>query len=232
MSPAQCTKRPRETTTMNDQQKFTVSYGRDPSMDLPEADAAAEFAQYLEDLRKVDPSIPPMPEGDTSAPLSPLLRWWCEHFRLPLLAEDFNGGDKHAFWKALTLIAEHQTPPPVWLAAAMLKEFSEKATTKSEDRRGERITPERAETAHQEFEAITVERLQGLAVGMAEVQRLQEKGLHRKAETLKQQTQDRFKPTKPEIAEDMGISLTHLKRLLEASKRRASQREALTDRVP
>lgn len=229
---------------MNDQQKFTVSYGRDPSMDLPEADAAAEFAQYLEDLRKVDPSIPPMPETVNSLPvpgsgwqlmvdpLCPRARWWCEHFRLSLLAEDFNGGDKHAFWKALTLIAEHQLPPPAWLAAAMLKEFSEKATTKSEDGRGERITPERAETAHQEFEAIKVERLQGLADGMAEVERLQEKGLHRKAETLKQQTQDRFKPTKPEIAEDMGISLAHLKRLLEAAKRRAAQREALTDRLP
>lgn len=217
---------------MNDQHKFTVSYGRDPSMDLPEADAAAEFAQYLDDLRNVDPSIPPMPEGDTSDPLSPASRWWCEYFRLPLLAEDFNGGDKHAFWKALTLIAEHQLPPPAWLAAAMLKEFSEKAATKSEDGRGERVTPERAEAAQQEFEAIKAERLQGLADGMADVQTLREKGLHRKAETLKQQTQDRFKVTQQEIAEDMGISLAHLKRLLEAAKRRASQREALTDRLP
>ena len=217
---------------MNDQQKFTVSYGRDPSMDLPEADAAAEFAQYIEDLRKVDPSIPPMPEGDTSDPLSPLSRWWCEHFRLPLLAEDFNGGDKHAFWAALTLIAEHQLPPPAWLAAAMLKEFCEKAATKSEDGRGERITPERAEAAQQEFETIKAERLQGLADGMAEVQRLREKGLHRKADTLEQQTQNKFKPTQQEIAEDMGISLAHLKRLLEAAKLRASQREALTSRLP
>ena len=217
---------------MNDQQKFTVSYGRDPSMDLPEADAAAEFAQCLEDLRKVDPSIPPMPEGDTSDPLSPASRWWCEHFRLPLLAEDFNGGDKHAFWNALTLIAEHQIPPPAWLAAAMLKEFSEKAATKSEDGRGERITPERAEAKRQEFEAIKAERLQGLTDGMAEVQRLRETGLHRKAETLKQQTQDRFKPTQQEIAEDMGISLAQMKRLLDAAKRRALQREALTDRLP
>lgn len=48
---------------MSEQQKFTVIYGRYPSMDLPEADAAAEFAQYLEDLRKIDPSIPPMPDG-------------------------------------------------------------------------------------------------------------------------------------------------------------------------
>lgn len=217
---------------MNDQQKFTVSYGRNPSMDLPEADAAAEFAQCLEDLRKVDPSIPPMPEGDTSDPLSPASRWWCEHFRLPLLDEDFNGGDKHAFWKALTLIAEHQIPPPAWLAAAMLKEFSEKATTKSEDGRGERITPQRAEEAQQEFEANKAERLQGLADGMAEAQRLREKGLHRKADTLKQQTQDKFKPTQQEIALDMGISLAHLKRLLDAAKRQASQREALTDRLP
>jgi len=217
---------------MNDQQKITVSYGSDPSMDLLEADAAAEFAQYLEDLRKVDPSIPSMPEGDTSDPLSPASRWWCEHFRLPLLAEDFNGGDKHAFWKALTLIAEHQTSPPAWLAAAMLKEFSEKATAKSEDGRGERITPERAEEAQQEFETIKAERLQGLADGMAEVQRLREKGLHWKADTLKQQTQDKFKPTQQEIALDMGISLAHLKRLLDAAKRRASQREALADRLP
>lgn len=217
---------------MNDQQKFTVSYGRDPSMDFPEADATAEFAQYLEDLRKVDPSIPPMPEGDTSDPLSPASRWWCEHFHLPLLGEDFNGGDKHAFWTALTLIAEHQLPPPAWLAAAMLKEFSEKAATKSEDRRGERITPERAEAAQQEFETIKAERLHGLADGMAEVQRLLEKGLHRKAETLKQQTQDRFKPTQQEIALDMGISLAQLKRLLDVAKRRALQREALTDRLP
>lgn len=217
---------------MNNHQKFTVSYGHDPSMDLPEPDAAAEFAQCLEDLRKVDPSIPPMPEGDTSDPLSPLSRWWCEHFRLPLLGEDFHGGDKHAFWKALTLIAEHQTPPPAWLAAAMLKEFSEKATAKSEDGRGERITPERAEEARQEFEAIKSERLQGLADGMAEVQRLQEKGLHRKADTLKQQTQDKFKPTQQEIALDMGISLAQLKRLLDAAKRKALQREALTDRLP
>lgn len=217
---------------MNDQQKFTVSYSRDPSMDLPEEDAAAEFAQYLEDLRKVDPSIPPMPEGDTSSPLSPASCWWCEHFRLPLLAEDFNGGDKHAFWKALTLIAEHQLPPPAWLASAMLKEFSEKATAKGEDGRGERITPERAEAAQQEFDAIKAERLQGLTDGMAEVQRLREKGLHWKAETLKQQTHDRFKATQQEIAEDMGISLAHLKRLLDAAKRRATQRDTLTDRLP
>lgn len=229
---------------MNDQQKFTVSYGRDPSMDLPEAAAAAEFAQYLDDLRNVDPSIPPMPEtvnfrpvpgSDRQLmvdPLCPQARWWCEHFRLPLLAEDFNGGDKHAFWKALTLIAEHQLPPPAWLASAMLKEFSEKATAKSEDGRGERITPERAEAAQQEFEAIKAERLQGLADGMAEVQRLREKGLHRKAETLKQQTQDKFKPTQQEIAEDMGISLAHLKRLIEAAKHRTSQCEALKDRLP
>lgn len=229
---------------MNDQQKFTVSHGRDPSMDLPEADAAAEFAQCLEDLRKVDPSIPPMPETVSFLPvpgsdwqlmvdpLCPQARWWCEHFRLPLFAEDLNGGDKHAFWKALTLIAEHQLQPPAWLAAAMLKEFSERATAKSEDGRGERITPERAEAAQQEFEAIKAERLQGLADGMAEVQRLREKELHRKAETLKQQTQDRFKATQQEIAFDMGISLAHLKRLLDAAKRRATQRDTLTDRLP
>lgn len=229
---------------MNDQQKFTVRYGRDPSMDLPDADAAAEFAQYLEDLRKVDPSIPPMPETVNFLPvpgsdwqlmvdpLCPQARWWCEHFRLPLLAEDFNGGDKHAFWKALTLIAEHQTPPPAWLAAAMLKEFSGKTATKSEDGRGERITPERAEAAQQEFEAIKAKRLQGLADGMAEVQRLREKGLHRKAETLKQQTQDRFRPTKQEIAEDMGISLAHLKRVLNAAKHQTAQRVGLVDRLP
>jgi hypothetical protein len=228
---------------MNDPQKFTISYGRDPSIDLPEADAAAEFAQYLEDLRKVDPSIPPMPEtvnflpvpGSDSQlmvdPLCPRARWWCEHFRLSLLAEDFNGGDKHAFWKALTLIAEHQLPPPAWLAAAMLKEFSEKATTKSEDGRGERTTPERAEAAQQEFEAIKAAKLQGLADGMVEVQRLREKGLHRKAETLKHQTQDRFRPTVEEIALDMGISRAHLNRLREIVARRASQREALTDRL-
>lgn len=201
-------------------------------MNLLEEDAAAEFTQYLEDLRRVDPSIPPMPDGDTSDPLSPASRWWCEHFRLPLLAEDFNGGDKHAFWKALTLIAEHQTPPPAWLAAAMLKEFSKKITAKSEDGRGERITPERAEDAQRDFETIKAKRLQGLADGMAEVQRLREKGLYRKADTLRQQTQDKFKPTQQEIAEDMGISLAHLKRLLDAAKRRASQREALTGRLP
>lgn len=109
---------------MNDQQKFTVSYGRDPSMDLPEADAAAEFAQCLEDLRKVDPSIPPMPEGDINDPLSPLSRWWCEHFWLPLLADDAKDKAKKvpAAWKALRLIALHRLPPPEWLAAEMLAE--------------------------------------------------------------------------------------------------------------
>lgn len=107
---------------MNDQQKFTVSYGRDPSMDLPEAGAAAEFAQYLEDLRKVDPSIPPMPEGDTSDPLSPASRWWCEHFWFPLLAEDAKDKAKRvpAVWKALRLVALHRLPPPEWLASEML----------------------------------------------------------------------------------------------------------------
>jgi len=231
---------------MSDQQTFTVSYGRDPSMDLPVADAAAEFAQYLEDLRKVDPNIPPMPETVNFLPvpgsdwqlmvdpLCPQARWWREHFRLPLLAEDFNGGDKHAFWKALTLIAEHQIPPPAWLAAAMLKEFSEQAMANINDKDGRRKEgcPKTPEQAQQEFEAIKAERLQGLADGMAEVQRLQEKGLHRKAETLKQQTQDRFRPTVEEIALDMGISRAHLNRLREIAARRASQREALRDRLP
>lgn len=229
---------------MNDQQKFTVSYGRDPSMDLPEADAAAEFAQYLEDLRKVDPSIPPMPETANFLPvpgsdwqlmvdpLCPQARWWCEHFRLPLLAEDFNGGDKHAFWKALTLIAEHQLPPPVWLAAAMLTEFSEKAATKSEDGRGERITPERAEAAQQEFDAIKAERHRKFDEGMTEVERLKQAGLHRKAETLKQQTRNSFKPTRDEVAADMGMSVPVLKKLLKFAKDRKAQQSAITDRLP
>jgi len=220
---------------MNDQQKFTVSYGRDPSMDLPEADAAAEFAQCLEDLRKVDPSIPPMPEGDTSDPLSPASRWWCEHFRLPLLAEDFNGGDKHAFWKALTLIAEHQTPPPAWLASAMIKEFSEKATAKSEDGRGERITPERAEEAKQEYEARTADRKKRLDDGMAEVERLKQQGFHRKAAAFKQKidADDKCKATMLEIAEkDMKTSLATLKKLLKLAKDRKTQRDTLTDRLP
>lgn len=109
---------------MNDQQKFTASYGRDPSMDLSEPDAAADQEQYLEELGKIDPSIPPMPEGDLNDPLSPVARWWCEYFWLPLLAEDAKEEARKipAIWKALRLIALHRLPPPEWLAAEMLTE--------------------------------------------------------------------------------------------------------------
>ncbi len=107
---------------MNDQQKLTVSYDRDPSMDLPEADAAAEQEQYIGDFRKVDPSTPPMPDGDLNDPLSALPRWWCEYFWLPLLAEDAKEEARKvpAVWKALRLIATHRLPPPEWLAREML----------------------------------------------------------------------------------------------------------------
>lgn len=107
---------------MSDKQKFTVSYDRAPSMDLPETDAAAEREQCLDDLRKVDQSIPPMPEGDINDPLSPLSRWWCEHFFLHLLADDAKDEARKipAIWKALRLIAAHRLPPPVWLASEML----------------------------------------------------------------------------------------------------------------
>jgi hypothetical protein len=107
---------------MSDQQKVTVSYGRNPSMDLPEADAAAEFSQCLEDLQKVDPNIPPMPEGDLNDPLSLLSRWTCEYFWLPLLAEDVMDEARKipAIWKGLRLIATHRLPPPEWLASEML----------------------------------------------------------------------------------------------------------------
>lgn len=109
---------------MSDKQKFTVSYDRASSMDLPEADAAAEREQCLDDLRKVDQSIPPMPEGDINDPLSPLSRWWCEHFFLPLLADDAKDEARKvpAVWKALRLIAVHRLPPPAWLAYEMLAE--------------------------------------------------------------------------------------------------------------
>lgn len=241
---------------MNDKQKIAVSYSRDPSMDLPEADAAAEFAQYLEDLRKVDPSIPPMPEEagfvpnpdydsakplgawnwpDTVDPLCAQARWWGEFVLLPLLAEDFNGGDRHAFRKALVLVAEHQLPPPAWLASAMLKEFSEKAIPKNiqDDKRHTiGMTPE---DVQQMYASMKADRQTRLAEGMAEVALLRERGLHKKAEIHEQQTRDKFKPTMEVIAkDDMNISLAHLKRLLKLVKDReeqqATQREAIAER--
>lgn len=118
---------------MNEQQKITVSYGRDPSMDLPEADAAAEFAQYLEDWAAyVTSAMNDKTKGgdkdgnfpDTDFPIDSKARWWCEHFWLPLLAEDAKDKAKKvpAVWKALRLVALYRLPPPEWLAAEMLAE--------------------------------------------------------------------------------------------------------------
>lgn len=63
---------------------------------------------------------------DIVDPLCSAARWWCENFRLPILAEDYLAGDQRAFWEALRLIAEHQVAPPAWLAKVMLREFAAK----------------------------------------------------------------------------------------------------------
>lgn len=246
---------------MSEEQKYTIDYSslRDHSMDLAKEDAAAEHAQNLEYLEKIDPNIPPMPDRpshipnpsyDPSKPLGkdgnwpemvdPLCdqaRWWCQHYHLPLLEEDLNNGVKTAFWRALTLTATHQVAPPSWLADEILSRFGEKAEPKKIDKDALRkaVTPERALEVLRKYEEIETKKKRNIATAKIDAARLRREGKIEKnggAKDKEQEIADLKKLTQAAIADKLEISLAQLKRLLKLARQMEKQKDRFSERLP